>query len=66
MMWLSDITKLDQKNRTHIPSTYLHLIGIEDNSYVQIMVDTERKRIEIIPIDDDEQRILEHIKENTK
>ena len=66
MMWLSDITKLDQKNRTHIPSTYLHLIGIEDNSYVQIMVDTERKRIEIIPIDDDEQKILEHIKENTK
>lgn len=65
-MWLSDITKLDQKNRTHIPSTYLRLIGIKDNSYVQIMVDTERKRIEIIPIDDDEQRILEHIKENTK
>lgn len=65
-MWLSDITKLDQKNRTHIPSTYLRLIDIEDNSYVQIMVDTERKRIEIIPIDDDEQRILEHIKENTK
>lgn len=65
-MWLSDITKLDQKNRTHIPSTYLRLISIKDNSYVQIMVDTERKRIEIIPIDDDEQRILEHIKENTK
>ena len=55
-MWLSDITKLDQKNRTHIPSTYLHLIGIKDNAYVQVMVDTERKRIEIIPIDDDEQR----------
>lgn len=66
MMWLSDITKLDQKNRTHIPSIYLRLIGIEDNAYVQIMVDTERRRIEIIPIDDDKQRILEHIKENTK
>ena len=65
-MQLSDITKLDQKNRTHIPSTYLHLIGIKDNAYVQVMVDTERKRIEIIPIDDDEQKILEHIKENTK
>lgn len=65
-MWLSDITKLDQKNRTHIPSTYLRLIDIKDNAYVQVMVDTERKRIEIIPIDDDEQRILEHIKENTK
>lgn len=66
MMQLSDITKLDQKNRTHIPSTYLRLIGIEDNAYVQVMVDTERRRIEIIPIDDDEQKILEHIKENTK
>lgn len=65
-MWLSDITKLDQKNRTHIPSTYLRLIGIENNAYVQVMVDTERKRIEIIPIDDDKQKILEHIKENTK
>lgn len=57
-MWLSNIMKLDQKNRTHIPSTYLRLIGIEDNSYVQIMVDTERKRIEIIPIDDDNLQIL--------
>lgn len=65
-MRLSDIIKLDQKNRTHIPSTYLRLIGIEDNAYVQVMVDTERRRIEIIPIDDDEQRILEHIKENIK
>lgn len=65
-MWLSDITKLDQKNRTHIPSTYLRLIGIKDNSYVQIMVDTERKRIEIIPIDDDKQQIFEQIKENVK
>lgn len=65
-MWLSDITKLDQKNRTHIPSTYLHLIGIKDNSYVQVMVDTERKRIEIIPIDDDKQQIFEQIKENVK
>ena len=65
-MRLSDITKLDQKNRTHIPSTYLRLIGIENNAYVQVMVDTERKRIEIIPIDDDKQKILEHIKENTK
>ena len=65
-MQLSDITKLDQKNRTHIPSTYLRLIGIEDNAYVQVMVDTERKRIEIIPIDDNEQKILKHIKENTK
>lgn len=57
-MWLSDITKLDQKNRTHIPSTYLHLIGIKDNAYVQVMVDTERKCIEIIPIDDDNLQIL--------
>lgn len=57
-MRLSDITKLDQKNRTHIPSTYLHLIGIKDNAYVQVMVDTERKRIEIIPIDDDDLQIL--------
>ena len=57
-MWLSDITKLDQKNRAHIPSTYLRLIGIEDNSYVQVMVDTERKCIEIIPIDDDDLQIL--------
>lgn len=57
-MWLSDITKLDQKNRTHIPSTYLHLIGIKDNAYVQVMVDTERKCIEIIPIDDDDLQIL--------
>lgn len=65
-MWLSDITKLDQKNRTHIPSTYLHLIGIKNNSYVQIMVDTERKRIEIIPIDDNKQQIFEQIKENVK
>lgn len=65
-MLLSDITKLDQKNRTHIPSTYLRLINIKDNSYVQVMVDTERKCIEIIPINDDEQRILEQIKENTK
>lgn len=65
-MWLSDIMKLDQKNRTHIPSTYLRLIGIKDNSYVQVMVDTERKRIEIIPIDDDKQQIFEQIKENVK
>lgn len=65
-MWLSDITKLDQKNRTHIPSTYLRLIGIKDNSYVQVMVDTERKCIEIIPIDDNKQQIFEQIKENIK
>lgn len=65
-MWLSDITKLDQKNRTHIPSTYLRLIGIKDNSYVQVTVDTERKRIEIIPIDDNKQQIFEQIKENIK
>lgn len=65
-MKLSDVTKLDQKNRTHIPSTYLHLIGIEDNSYVQVIVDTERKRIEIIPIDDDKQQIFKQIKENVK
>lgn len=65
-MWLSDITKLDQKNRTHIPSTYLRLIGIKDNSYVQVTVDTERKCIEIIPIDDNRQQIFEQIKENIK
>lgn len=65
-MRLSDITKLDQNNRTHIPSTYLRLIGIKDNSYVQVIVDTERKHIEIVPIDDDKQQIFKQIKENTK
>lgn len=60
-MRLSDITKLDQNNRTHIPSIYLRLIGIKNNSYVQIMVDTERKRIEIIPIDDDNLQILKEV-----
>lgn len=57
-MWLSDITKLDQKNRTHIPARYLTLLGIENNDFVQIMVDTDARCIKIVKLDDEVKRIL--------
>lgn len=57
-MWLSDITKLDQKNRTHIPALYLQLLSIKDNDFVQIMVDTDARYIKIVKIDDETKRIL--------
>lgn len=59
-MLLSDITKLDQKNRTHIPARYLALLGIKNNDFIQIMVDTDTKCIKIVKLNDEVKRILKN------
>lgn len=37
-MTLATIKKLDQKNRLHIPTKYLRLCGIDENSEVLVKV----------------------------
>lgn len=46
-MTLATIKKLDQKNRLHIPTKYLQLCGIAENSEVLVKVVRNERSYEI-------------------
>lgn len=46
-MTLATIKKLDQKNRLHIPTKYLQLCGIDENSEVLVKVVCDKDNGEI-------------------
>ena len=47
---LATLRKLDQKNRVHIPTKYLHLVGIEEGSEITITCDSKQGTIFITKV----------------
>lgn len=57
-MELKTVKKLDNNGRIHLPPFYRRLLGINDNSYVQITVDALNARILIQRLDECEQETI--------
>lgn len=53
---VTDIVKLDQKNRARIPSLFMELTGIDENDYIVISHTAGQKGITIEPLRDGEVR----------
>lgn len=65
-MLLSDIVKLDQKNRLHIPSAYMRLAQIENNDIVNIQIDTDSRTITIKALTEKDKRTLNEVNKHDR
>jgi len=60
-MQLAELKKMDQKNRIHINTDYLRLLGIKDNATVTVAVNTGENCIKIIPISANDEKMIRKI-----